>query len=468
MKLNPATVGPIVGHTTPALARIFLRGQAELVDEGVRRCFAAIRYRKQGAEKWSQPRFNKMSPNFDMTCVFVLEELHQDTHYEYQAGWFFADASFDAVEKWTGDQIEWTNMGVYQFKTASGDDKAARSFVVGSCRYLLRLFGGTIFDDRGDKAFLSIAEQIGKKRPVDALLMIGDQIYADDLNILLPDVRLDEFLRRYRIAFAQKHIQHLMSMVPTYMILDDHEIEDNWPAKSTGKDRVTIYPHAIHAYQIYQCSHSPLFDVVEGRIDGTLTHFWYSFSDGCADWFVLDARTERNLQPGLRRMIGQGQMDALLQWLGDGSKRIKFVVSSVPVFPDVNGEMGDKWGGFPEQRLELLEYIRKNRIRKVVFVSGDVHCSFVSELTEEGDPDFRVHSIVSSSFFWPYPHTGQSEFVYDKPLVGTGNASYRTKRLSQGIADDNFARIDAEPGRIKVTYYARKGEQIGKAVTLKF
>ena len=26
-----------------------------------------------------------------------------------------------------------------------------------------------------------------------------------------------------------------MSRVPTYMTLDDHEIEDNWPAKATGK-----------------------------------------------------------------------------------------------------------------------------------------------------------------------------------------------------------------------------------------
>jgi alkaline phosphatase D len=72
-----------------------------------------------------------------------------------------------------------------------------------------------------------------------------------------------------------------MGRVPTYMVLDDHEIEYNWPSKATQKDLVMLYPHAIHSYQIYQCSHSPLFGLDENnRLNGTPDYFWYSFQDG--------------------------------------------------------------------------------------------------------------------------------------------------------------------------------------------
>lgn len=328
---------------------------------------------------------------------------------------------------------------------------------------MLRLFGGNWFDDRGDKVFRSINAQIDAGMNLDALLMIGDQIYADDLNVIAPDTRVDQFLERYRSVFSQENVRQLMARVPTYMILDDHEIEDNWPAKASDQDRVTLYPKAIHAYQIYQCSHSPLFEVEDGRIDGTLTHFWYRFSDGCADWFVMDVRTERNIAAG--RMINESQMDALLTWLADGSNRVKFVVSSVPVFPDSANDSADKWNAFPAQRTKILDHIRKNRISKVVFVSGDVHCSFVSELKIPSDPTLKIYSVISSSFFWPYPHAKQTDFLFDANIVA-GQATYKCRLVSAVHSDDNFARIDVSPKQVTVRYYERKGKALGKTVQL--
>src|SRR5205814_8707730 len=125
------------------------------------------------------------------------------------------------------------------FRTGSADDQRSRSYIVGSCRYLLRIFGGSFFDSRGDKTFYSILDQMDSQtnpQPVDALIMVGDQIYADDLNFLAPDTSIDQYLERYRDAFTQPYLRELMSRVPTYMVLDDHEIEDNWPSKATQKD----------------------------------------------------------------------------------------------------------------------------------------------------------------------------------------------------------------------------------------
>jgi alkaline phosphatase D len=467
MKLSAPTVGPIVGHTTSNQSRIFLRGEAERQGIGFRRCFAAVKWKTVAGKKWSDPMFNKLSPNFDMTGVLVLNGLVPDTEYEYKAGWLFADAELKKIQELTDNQIEWPEESG-RFKTGTNDDSASRSYIVGSCRYLLRLFGGKFFDDRGDKAFRSVLEQItDKSMPVDALLMIGDQIYADDLNILSPDTRLDQFLERYRVVFSQENVRKLMARVPTYMILDDHEIEDNWPSRATQQDRVTLYPHAIHAYQIYQCSHSPLFESTkDGRIDGTLTHFWYQFSDGCAEWFVMDARTERQITNSGKRLVNDAQMKALLTWLNDGSGKVKLVVSSVPVFPDLASDSDDKWGAFPDQRTKVLEHIRANKIRKVVFVSGDVHCSFVSQLTLVSDPEFSVYSIVSSSFFWPYPHTDQSDFLFGEPLTLTGSQRYISKRISPVFSTDNFARIDVSREEVRVSFFERKGDRLGKTVKL--
>lgn len=471
MNLSMPTVGPIVGYTTANQTRIFVRGGEESGDEGMRRCFAALRWKPAAGGDWSKPIYNKLSPNFDMTGVLVLNGLAPDTEYEYAVGWFHADADLENVQKIPDKLLKWPGL-TSRFRTSSGDNKAKRSYVVGSCRYLLQLLGGSMFDDRGDKTFRSILGQIEQGRRVDGLLMIGDQIYADDLGVVAPDTRLEHFLKRYRTVFAQPFIRQLMAHVPTYMMLDDHEIEDNWPSKATEKDRLTLYPHAIHAYQIYQCSHSPLFTAnKEGRIDGTLSHFWYQFADGCADWFVMDTRTERVVgddgNGAERRLINEEQRRALFKWLADGSGRVKLVVSSVPLFPDLSRDSDDKWGAFPEERAAVLEHIRKNAIRKVVFVSGDVHCSFASRLTLDGDPAFAVHSIVSSSFFWPYPHTEQSDFRFDQPPSGTGaNGKYLAKRLTKVYSTDNFARIDVRPSEVDVTYFERKGDQLGSTVTL--
>lgn len=72
----------------------------------------------------------------------------------------------------------------------------------GSWRYLFKLFGASLFGDRGDKTFRSIREQIDAGRRTGQVLMLGDQIYADDLNFLLPDRRVDEYFRRYREVFS--------------------------------------------------------------------------------------------------------------------------------------------------------------------------------------------------------------------------------------------------------------------------
>ncbi|PYQ46694.1 MAG: hypothetical protein DMF78_25785 [Acidobacteria bacterium] len=124
-------------------------------------------------------------------------------------------------------------------------------------------------EESGDKAFRSILDQVDRQVRTDFLLMVGDQIYADDLSNIDPDDRLDEFLKRYRTALSQPFIRKLMGRIPTYMILDDHEIKDAW-TMDMRPGRETLYAAAMSAYQSYQVIHGPAF-VPEGPDDVSRT-----------------------------------------------------------------------------------------------------------------------------------------------------------------------------------------------------
>lgn len=161
-------------------------------------------------------------------------------------------------------------------------------------------------------------------------------------------------------------------------------------------------------------------------------------------------------------------MKAFLGWLDDGSGRVKMVVTSVPFFPDLKSDSDDKWGGFVKERTEILDFILSRKIRKTVFLSGDVHCSFSAELSSPDDPQFKVISIVSSSFFWPYPHMDDGDFIL-KGELKTGVAhKYTVGKASRVYSEDNYACIDVDPNGLDISFYARKGKQLGRSIRRSF
>jgi alkaline phosphatase D len=455
LKVLPLTLGPIVGATTPTSVRLFGRAALELTSKGLRRAFGVARI-KPGGGRFRKPLFFKMNPSFDMTGIVVFDSLEPNRVHEYQMGYIFSEAELENLGG--AFPLEWDKASRSSFRTATDDAQASRSYVLGSCRYLLRMFGGAWFDARGDKVFEAILRQIGEGMATDGLLFVGDQIYADDLGVLFPDRLLDDYLQRYRDAFAQPRIRELMGRVPTYMILDDHEIEDAWPRYAKPSDYRVKYPAAIHAYQIYQASHSPLFEVSGSRIEGTPERLWYRFCDGCCDFFVMDVRTERVVDEGGRnlRMVSPTQMAALRSWLSDGSGRVKLVVTSVPLFPETRGKESDHWVGFPADRDELIAHIVENRVERVVFLSGDLHASMSAELRGVEGTEAKLISIVSSPLFWPYPEAPPCTFTLEG-TIRAGACVFELAEAGPVHSTDNFTRVTVHPDRVEVSVYSRKG-----------
>lgn len=449
------TVGPIIGHTTINHTRIFVRGKFQMNAQA----FAGIRYRPRGDQRWLDSVFTKLESVRDMSQVIALNDLVADTEYEYQAGWFSLASPAHTLETVTELPLQWPQ-DIYRFRTPSDAATQSRAYIFGSCRYLQLTGGVPILPHLSDRIFASITT-LAKQSvpPVSAMLMIGDQVYLDDLNAIAPDRELNQMLVRYRTAFSQPNISQLMSTLPTYMILDDHEIEDNWPAKRKPGDEY-MYKNAMLAYELYQASHSPTHALLDnGQINPASDRYWYQFSEGDIEWFVIDCRTRRNLAPNDRRMIDQEQELALCEWLINSAARVKFVVTSVMLFPDLIKGGDDGWKGFPEQRLRLLETIRKHRLRNVFIVCGDVHGSLVSRMTHSEDPEFEIHTLVSSplSNSKMLPYAKASSFVLDQPLAKTESGEYRHELAGEVVSQDNFAHLVIDTAKICISYHGRMG-----------
>jgi hypothetical protein len=110
----------------------------------------------------------------------------------------------------------------------------------------------------------------------DALLMIGDQVYADEPSeaILVrlreadrarhPDVRdeiqdFEEYTWLYEEAWTPTAVRWLLSTVPVGMLLDDHDLRDDWNTSLSWRREVTTTPWwrdrvigAYGSYWVYQ------------------------------------------------------------------------------------------------------------------------------------------------------------------------------------------------------------------------
>jgi alkaline phosphatase D len=452
-------VGPVIGHTTTNHTRIFIRGGSPNNDTA----FAGLRYRKLDSKPWSKGSLAQLHESRDLCHVFSLNDLDSDCEYEYQTGWFSPMSPVHNLQSIAELPLQWPRE-TYRFRTRSADPAKARAYILGSCRYLRMTAGAAVLPHLGDRIFASINQMIeGAEPAISATLMTGDQIYVDDLNLIAPDREYKDILNKYRTAFSQPNIQRLMSGTSTYMMLDDHEIEDNWPANASNSDH-ELFRNAMAAYELYQASHSPAQKLtINNEVEHTkLAHYWYQFSDGDIEWFVTDSRTQRSLSLDDPRILDIEQEQALIEWLCNSEARVKFVVTSVMFYPDRKLNGTDAWQAFPAQRLRLLETIRTRKIRNVVFVSGDVHGSLTSRLTHSEDPDFEIHTIVASPFYNSklLPYAKASMFVLDQPLVRTAAGDYQHELTSTVVSEDNFAHVVVETDQILINYHDRDGKKL--------
>ena len=218
------------------------------------------------------------------------------------------------------------------------------------------------------------------------LLLIGDQIYADQPPTILkdsyPSLRegaqsFADFATLYAYVWTQdKGVRQALAVLPTFMIFDDHEIDNNWNVTPQWRPEMIRQGHelllidGLVAYWVYQGwgnsgrdarqPHSPLLAIMQRAeqsgedaleelraclrqevYDEVELHWHYTIPT-YPPIFVLNARADRSAvftndeqavyAPG--RIMGHEQMRSIRTWVKEQNAQktgLSILVSSVPV-----------------------------------------------------------------------------------------------------------------------------------------
>jgi alkaline phosphatase D len=272
-----------------------------------------------------------VNPGADHTARFYLSGLAPATHFYYRAV---------VLGKQAGP--------VAHFLTAPGSDDDRR---------VVFCFSG---DTRESYQPFSVMDAVRAQKP-DFFLHLGDTIYADRNGAARS---LPEFWAKYRNNRHDAATQSLHAATSVYVIWDDHEVADNYlpghPLAAAGQraflDYWPIRRELQHPQRIYR-----------------------SFRWGKAlELFLLDVRQYRDRGQGT--MLGTAQKNWLLHGLAASSAIFKFVATAVTI----DGGGKDRWEGYPEERAEILRFIKSNKIPGVVFLSADLHYAAISRIRHGG------------------------------------------------------------------------------------
>ena len=107
-------------------------------------------------------------------------------------------------------------------------------------------------DGREVDALKALVQRMAKQEPAEwpeALILLGDQVYADEVS---PGVRdfirsrrdpevppgetvadFEEYTRLYWESWGEPYMRWLLSTVPSSMIFDDHDVHDDWNTSKT-------------------------------------------------------------------------------------------------------------------------------------------------------------------------------------------------------------------------------------------
>jgi phosphodiesterase/alkaline phosphatase D-like protein len=324
---------------------------------------------------------------------------------------------------------------------------------------------GVSGDWRGDIGlFTSIANVPG--RDLGFFVKLGDTIYGDVASPAVPGgpaQTLEEFrakhVENYAPSYGIDPWGELAAAVPTWAMIDDHEVTNNFCGGARGTDgswynRGPLFTNGLQAF----VEHNPMAPVQypavgDARTDG-LYDLYRSFRWGSdIAVFMVDTRSFRdeNVPPvanpfdpvqvlgflqasfnPTRTLLSQRQLARLvgdLELADRTGATWKFVMTSVPMqnFGPLQGE--DRWEGYAAERAFLLQQIAARGIRNVVFVTADFHGTIVNDITV------------------PNPLNPQQQLFTGAFEIVTGSVAYSAP------AGPTFAQLGLATGAINAAQY---------------
>ena len=295
-------------------------------------------------------------------ALVVIGDLEPGAEYEYQV-------ALDGAVRWPEPDSEFPPSVL-----RTPDPGRPLRLAFGSCRIAelpvlprrRRAHGGARRarrdeEEHGPDAMVALALDLRgtpHERWPDLMLLIGDQVYADNpgpATRKLIEQRRDpseppgyevadfgEYCFLYREAWAEPSVRWLLSVVPTAMIFDDHDVHDDWNTSAAWRRDYQAKPWwperirtAYMSYWIYQhlgnlspaeLAKNELWQQMQEpgdrarvlgdfaiRADQRAPDIQWSFrrTFGGVRIVVIDSRSGRMLEEGRRRMTGEAEW----QWV---------------------------------------------------------------------------------------------------------------------------------------------------------
>lgn len=330
----------------------------------------------------------------DRTAAWTVPGLVADTEYRYE------------VVHGEGAPI-----GAGRFRTAPHRGRCSFRFGVISCHQP--------FDDEGrvrDSARAQLRAAHGALMAADArfVLMVGDQMYADHpppLSIMgdrgLPALAREQIRARYqacyRRAWAQPELASLYADFPSWPMLDDHEVVNNFGSLEEHATPAweALRAGALDAYFDYQASRVL---AAAGERPDTFDHGFRWCSTAV---YQLDIRSARRAEADHTQVVTPAQLESMRGFLRqhqDASVLVLVLtvpIAYVPTWFSVvaaaltdDSDGADRWshpGCLPDRDRVLSALLEQAALaphQRVLLVSGDIHVGSAFALAWEHGPVF--------------------------------------------------------------------------------
>lgn len=319
------------------------------------------------------------------------------------------------------------------------EDAPDFTIAFGSCMYI-----NETELDRPGKPYgsgYSIFESISMKNP-DIMIWGGDNTYLREADW---DSKTGIYHRNTH-SRSIKEIQPLLAKTQNFAIWDDHDYGPNDSDRSFYNKYITQ-----KAFKDFWANKS--YGIGSNQNEGVFS----TFNWGDAQFFLIDDRFFRSPQDritGDKTMLGSTQFEWLIDALSSSISSFKIIVIGGQVLNSVPD--AENYGHYPEEKEKLLKEIYNNKIKGVLFLTGDRHFAELSMLTRGGT----------------YP-------IYDwtvSPLTagvvsGKGVENNKYKVAGSDFAQHNFGLISFSGNKanrqLKLSLFDTNGNELWNKVILK-
>lgn len=304
------------------------------------------------------------------TAKLIADTLEPGNRYSYQL--YINNIAIDLKYK-----TSFQTLSIWRWRT----DPPDFSFASGSGTYI-----NESRYDRPGKPYgggYEIFNSILNKKP-DFMLWLGDNIYLRE-----PDWNSwTGIIHRYTHTRSISEMQALLASVHHYAILDDHDFGPNNSNRSFWNKNSTL-----KAFELFWANPSMRFDDMNAAIT------YFNWND--ADFFLLDNRTFRSpnhQKTGNKTMLGLKQLNWLKESLISSNATFKFIVTGGQFLNSAAQSETYSNYGFDKERQKIINFIRDENIKGVVFITGDRHHTELSILKKDNYPaiyDLTVSPLTS-------------------------------------------------------------------------